>query len=145
MESPHKKRERKRKKNLRNPPGGSTAIRGRQPTVQASGFMVTNVDLSPPTPNASAQPTNSPTPLPVPPSQARPLVPRAAWMLEDDDRTDEQADADWRRACDSLFGSHAAPHDERTSSSTVTAVSDNRQEVVLRRGVRLRAPCSFPN
>jgi hypothetical protein len=47
------------------------------------------------------------------PTVSRPtLVPRAAWMLDDDDRTDSQADADWHQACDHLFG---PPPDDSTA------------------------------
>jgi hypothetical protein len=86
-----------------NLPGGSTAVRGRQPTVQATGFMITDHDdLS--ALASSPTETNSQSPLPVTPHNVPALVPRAAWMLEGDDRSDEQADDDWRRACNSLFG-----------------------------------------
>ena len=39
------------------------------------------------------------------------LVPRAQWMKEDDPRTEEQADADWRLVTESIFGANtgAAP------------------------------------
>ena len=34
------------------------------------------------------------------------LVPREQWLRENDDRTDEQADADWRRVTESIFGAN---------------------------------------
>ena len=39
------------------------------------------------------------------------LVPREQWMKEDDPRTEEQADADWRLVTESIFGANtgAAP------------------------------------
>ncbi len=40
-----------------------------------------------------------------------PLIPRTQWMRENDPRTEEQADADWRRVTESIFGAStgAAP------------------------------------
>ncbi len=40
-----------------------------------------------------------------------PLFPRTQWMMENDPRTEEQADADWRRVTESNFGANtgAAP------------------------------------
>ena len=40
-----------------------------------------------------------------------PLIPRTQWMREDDPRTEEQADADWRLVTESIFGvnTRAAP------------------------------------
>ena len=35
-----------------------------------------------------------------------PLQPRTQWMMENDPRTEEQADADWRRVTESLFGTN---------------------------------------
>jgi hypothetical protein len=37
---------------------------------------------------------------------ASPLQPRTQWMMENDPRTEEQADADWRRVTESLFGTN---------------------------------------
>ena len=34
------------------------------------------------------------------------LVPREQWLRETDTRTDEQADADWRRVTESIFGAN---------------------------------------
>ena len=34
------------------------------------------------------------------------LVPREQWLRENNDRTDEQADADWRRVTESIFGAN---------------------------------------
>ena len=34
------------------------------------------------------------------------LVPREQWLRENDNRTDEQADADWRRVTESIFGAN---------------------------------------
>jgi hypothetical protein len=47
--------------------------------------------------------------LPSHPPADYPLVPRAAWMREDDPRTDAEADADWRIAMQRLFPSEYAP------------------------------------
>ena len=35
-----------------------------------------------------------------------PLLPRTQWMMENDPRTEEQADADWRRVTESIFGAN---------------------------------------
>jgi hypothetical protein len=35
-----------------------------------------------------------------------PLEPRTQWMIEDDPRTEEEADAEWRRVTESLFGTN---------------------------------------
>ena len=35
-----------------------------------------------------------------------PLLPRTQWMMEHDSRTEEQADADWRRVTESIFGTN---------------------------------------
>jgi hypothetical protein len=35
-----------------------------------------------------------------------PLQPRIQWMMENDPRTEEEADADWRRVTDSIFGTN---------------------------------------
>ncbi len=37
-----------------------------------------------------------------------PLLPRTQWMMENDSRTEEQADADWRRVTESIFGANTA-------------------------------------
>jgi hypothetical protein len=72
-----------------HPPGGSRAVRGKllgtavSATVQATGFMMSDNTIST---NVPAQDQSSNPP---------PLQPRAAWMREGDDRTDDQADADW--------------------------------------------------
>jgi hypothetical protein len=50
-----------------------------------------------------------PSRLPSNPPADYPLVPRAAWMREDDPRTDAEADADWRAAMQRLFPSEFAP------------------------------------
>ena len=111
--------EMRRAKDPNNPPGGSTAVRGRQPTVQATGFMVTDHDdLSA---HASSSTETDPPPPPVSPPNVPALVPRAAWMLEGDDHSDERADDDWRRACDSLFGTQASPRVEQASSSAMAS------------------------
>ncbi len=47
-------------------------------------------------------------PPPTPPA-VYPLVPRAAWMLEGDHRSDAEADADWRRAMEQLLPSSLPP------------------------------------
>jgi hypothetical protein len=113
--------EMRRAKDPHNPPGGSTAIRGKQPTVHASGFMITNVNPEPTPPHEPDQDATDPTPRSVRPHHAQPLVPRAAWMLESDGRSDEQADADWRRACDSLLGTQLTPHNVSASACTEPA------------------------
>jgi hypothetical protein len=43
-----------------------------------------------------------------PPSDQSSLMPRAAWMLEGDDRSDAQADAAWHRANDNLIPPQAS-------------------------------------
>jgi hypothetical protein len=35
-----------------------------------------------------------------------PLLPNTQWMMENDPRTKEQADADWRRVTESIFGTN---------------------------------------
>jgi hypothetical protein len=88
----------------------------RTPTIPLAGFMVTDhseLSASAPVPTE----THS-APLPITPQDVPALVPRAAWMLEGDDRFDEQADDDWRRACGSLFGTQTSSVAEQSSSST---------------------------
>ncbi len=41
-----------------------------------------------------------------PDTSPSPLKPRTQWMMENDPRTEEQADADWRRVTESLFGTN---------------------------------------
>ncbi len=41
-----------------------------------------------------------------PDTSPSPLKPRTQWMIENDPRTEEQADADWRRVTESLFGTN---------------------------------------
>jgi hypothetical protein len=53
--------------------------------------------------------SSTPSRLPPNPPADYPLVPRAAWMLEGDPRTDAEADADWRVAMQRLFPSEFAP------------------------------------
>jgi hypothetical protein len=89
--------------------------------------MITNANPEPTPPNEPDQDETDPTPPSVLPHHAQPLVPRAAWLMEDDDRSDEQADADWRRACDSLLGTQLAPHNVSASSCTEPAPSAPRR------------------
>ncbi len=42
-----------------------------------------------------------------------PLQPRTRWMMENDPRTEEQADADWRRVTESLFGTNTRAEPKR--------------------------------
>jgi hypothetical protein len=91
--------EKRRAKDPNNPPGGSTAIRGRQPTVQATGFMITDhYELPTPTPAEPAPIMGLPPSLPAATHQGPALVSREEWMLFDDDRSDQRADADWTAA-----------------------------------------------
>jgi hypothetical protein len=48
-------------------------------------------------------------------------------MMEDDDRSDEQADAERRLACDSLLGTQLAPHNVSSSACTGPAPSAPRK------------------
>jgi hypothetical protein len=50
-----------------------------------------------------------PSRLPSNPPVDYPPVPRAAWMREDDPRTDAEADADWRNAMERLLPSSLPP------------------------------------
>jgi hypothetical protein len=84
--------ERRRATDPNTPPGGSTVVRDKQQTVQASGFMVTSVDLDPLPLDESEPPQPQPTLLAPLPNNATPLEPRAAWMMEGDNRTDDQAE-----------------------------------------------------
>ncbi len=93
--------------------GGSTAVRGKaktdgagtasSATVQATGFMITGYSLS--SPRSPLLDEAAPTPTPAQSlfsTDLLPLRPRTeTWMLEGDERFDEEADADWR-GCDQL-------------------------------------------
>ena len=88
--------------------------------------MVTDHDevaASAPVPTAthSAPLPITPQDVPVLVQDVPALVPRAAWMLEGDDRSDEQADDDWRRACDSLFGTQTTSVAEQSSSGATAS------------------------
>jgi hypothetical protein len=52
-----------------------------------------------------------------------PLEPRTQWMIEDDPRTEEEADAEWRRVTESLFGTNT-----RTGHRTVGGSWGRRDE-----------------
>jgi len=95
-----------------HPAGGSTTVKGRRSdesgsasalTVQATGLMVTDDHSAPPSPQEGDDAVIAPPPLPTERSLL-PLQPRAAWMMEDDPRSDEQADEDWRKANTRMFG-----------------------------------------
>ncbi len=61
--------------------------------------------------------------LPSNPPADYPLVPRAAWMRENDPRTDAEADADWRAAMKRLFPSEFAPPLPAWRQAQVDAIS----------------------
>ena len=71
--------EMRRAKDPHNPPGGSTAIRGKQPTVHASAFMITNANPEPNPPNELDQDATHPTPPSVLPHHAQPFVNIMSW------------------------------------------------------------------
>jgi hypothetical protein len=91
-----------------HPAGGFTAVRGRQQSdeagpVQATGFMIPGNDNLSPLPPPDVQP----------PNDLQPLMPRAVWMLEGGDRSDERTDADWRAASNHLIVSEAIARNQQ--------------------------------
>ncbi len=116
--------ERRRATDPNTPPGGSTVVRGKQQTVQASGLMVTNVDLDPFPLDESVPQQPHPTLLTPLPNNAPLLEPRVAWMLEGENCTDDQADTDWRRTSDSLFRPMVPPGVMAAAPPTRTSFFD---------------------